>query len=60
MVSRKDQDRLEELRRRKKKPRKATRSGFPTTCGVETPWGFCAAYAEDGMCDRHYAEFLRK
>jgi hypothetical protein len=60
MVSRKDQKRLEELRRRKPKPRKMTRSGLPTTCGVKTQWGFCAAYTEDGMCARHYEEFLRK
>lgn len=60
MVSRNDQRRLEALRRRKKKPPKMSRSGFPTTCGVKTPWGHCAAYTEDGMCDRHYEEFVRK
>ena len=60
MLSRKDQQRLEELRRRKKKSPKMTRSGLPTTCGVKTQWGYCAAYSEVGMCDRHYDEFIRK
>ncbi len=60
MVSKKDQKRFEELRRRKKKPPKMTRSGLPTTCGVKTQWGYCAAYSEVGMCDRHYDEFIRK
>ena len=60
MVSPKDQKRLEELRRRKKKSPKMTRSGLSTTCGVKTQWGYCAAYSEAGMCDRHYDEFIRK
>ena len=46
--------------RRKTKPRETTRSGLPTTCGVKTQWGYCAAHTKDGMCERHYREFLRK
>lgn len=60
MVSRKDQKRFEELRRRKTKPRKITRSDLPTACGMQSKEGYCAAHTEDGMCERHYQEFLRK
>lgn len=60
MLSPKDKKRLEDLRRRKKKPRTMSRSGFSSICGVKTQWDYCAAYSDVGMCDRHYEEFLRK
>ena len=60
MLSRRDQKRLEDLRRRKKKSPKMTRSGLSTTCGVKTQWGYCAAPSEGGRCARHYDEFIRK